>query len=66
VLDEIVPAAAPLEGLTEARHDTYRGSMHRFFETSFGVRMLKAQEKPDVEARLSLPRALASRRGMPV
>ncbi len=66
VHDEIVPAAALLEGLTEARLDIYRGSMHRFFETQFGVRMLKAQEKLDVEARLSLPRALASRRGMPV
>ena len=66
VLDEIVLAAALLEGLTKGRLHTYRGSMHRFFETQFGVRMLKVQEKRDVEARLSLPRALASRRGMPV
>ena len=66
VLDEIVLAAALLEGLTKGRLHTDRGSMHRFFETQFGVRMLKAQEKLDVEARFSLPRALASGRGMPV
>ena len=49
VLDEIVLAAALLEGSPKAKLDTYRGSMHRFFETWFGVRMLNAQEKPDVK-----------------
>ena len=34
VLGEIVLAAALLEGLTEAKLDTYRGSMHRFFENT--------------------------------
>jgi hypothetical protein len=66
VLDEIVLAAALLEGSPKAKLDTTRDSMHCFFGTPFGVRILKAQEKPDVEARLSLPRALVSRRGMPV
>ena len=32
-------------GLTKARVDAYQGSMYSFFETQFGVRMLKAQEK---------------------
>jgi hypothetical protein len=45
VLDEIVLAAALLEGLyPRPKLDTTRGSTYRFFETPFGVRMLKAQE----------------------
>jgi len=45
VLDEIVLPAGPFRGLTRARAEAYRGSMYSFFETQFGVRMLKAQEK---------------------
>ena len=45
VLDEIVLPAAPFRGLTRAKVDAYQGSMYSFFETQFGVRMLKAQEK---------------------
>jgi GntR family transcriptional regulator len=45
VFDEIVLPAALFKGLTKAKLDAYRGSMYSFFETQFGVRMLKAQEK---------------------
>ncbi len=45
VLDEIVLPAALFKGLTKAKVEDYRGSMYSFFETQFGVRMLKAQEK---------------------
>jgi GntR family transcriptional regulator len=45
VLDEIVLPAALFKGLTKAKVDAYRGSMYSFFETQFGVRMLRAQEK---------------------
>ena len=45
VLDEITLPAQLFRGLTKARYDAYRGSMYGFFETQFGVRMLKAQEK---------------------
>ena len=45
VLDEITLPAALFKGLTKARVDAYHGSMYSFFETQFGVRMLKAQEK---------------------
>ena len=45
VLDEITLPAALFRGLTKARVDAYHGSMYGFFETQFGVRMLKAQEK---------------------
>lgn len=45
VLDEIVLPAGLFKGLTKSKLDAYRGSMYSFFETQFGVRMLKAQEK---------------------
>ena len=45
VLDEITLPAALFRGLTKAKYDAYHGSMYSFFETQFGVRMLKAQEK---------------------
>jgi GntR family transcriptional regulator len=45
VLDEITLPAALFRGLTKAKVDAYRGSMYSYFETQFGVRMLKAQEK---------------------
>ncbi len=44
VLDEITLPAAQFRGLTRARYEAYRGSMYGFFETQFGVRMLKARE----------------------
>jgi GntR family transcriptional regulator len=45
VLDDITLPAALFRGLTRARCEAYRGSMYGFFETEFGVRMLKAREK---------------------
>ena len=45
VLDEIVLPGSLFRGLTKNRVDAYRGSMYSFFETQFGVRMLKAQER---------------------
>ena len=45
VLDEIVLPAALFKGLTRARVAAYRGSMYSLFETQFGVRIVKAQEK---------------------
>jgi GntR family transcriptional regulator len=45
VLDEITLPAVRFRGLTRARVEAYRGSMYSFFETEFGVRMLKADEK---------------------
>ncbi len=45
VLDEITLPAALFKGLTRARLEGYRGSMYGFFETQFGVRMLRAEER---------------------
>ena len=45
VLDEITLPASLFRGLTKARYDAHHGSMYGLFETQFGVRMLKAQER---------------------
>jgi len=45
VLDELVLPAALFKGLTRTRLESHRGSMYGFFETAFGVRMLKAEER---------------------
>lgn len=45
VLDEITLPAVLFRGLTRARYEAYHGSMYGFFETQYGVRMLKAREK---------------------
>jgi GntR family transcriptional regulator len=45
VLDEITLPAALFNGLTRARFAGYPGSMYGFFETAFGVRMLRAEER---------------------
>lgn len=45
VLDEITLPAVLFRGLTKARYDAYQGSMYGFFETEFGVRMLRATER---------------------
>jgi len=45
LLDEITLPATLFRGLTKAKLDAYRGSMYSFFETQFGVRMLRAQER---------------------
>ena len=45
VLDEIALPGGLFKGLTRSRVEAYQGSMYSLFETQFGVRMLKAQEK---------------------
>jgi GntR family transcriptional regulator len=45
VLDDITLPAGPFAGLTRARYAAYPGSMYGFFETAFGVRMLRAEER---------------------
>ncbi|HET8831847.1 MAG TPA: GntR family transcriptional regulator [Casimicrobiaceae bacterium] len=45
VLDEISLPATLFAGLTRARFAGYPGSMYGFFETEFGVRMVRAEER---------------------
>ena len=45
VLDEIWLPAAPFKGLTAERLMGHRGPMYAYFETEFGIRMIRADEK---------------------
>lgn len=45
IFDDITLPAALFTGLTRARYAAYPGSMYGFFETQFGVRMLRADER---------------------
>ena len=45
VLDEISLPASLFRGLTRERCAAYPGSMYGFFETEFGVRMVRAEER---------------------
>jgi len=67
VLDDITLPGALFKGLTKARADAYQGSMYSFFETQFGVRMLRAQEKlRAVAADVASARILKVRVGDPL
>jgi GntR family transcriptional regulator len=67
VLDEITLPASLFRGLTKARYDAYRGSMYSFFESEFGVRMLKAQERiRAVAADAATARILGTEPGAPL
>ena len=45
ILEDLWLPGAPFKGLTAERLSAYRGPMYALFETEFGVRMLRAQEK---------------------
>ena len=45
VLDEISLPATLFKGLSAAKFNEYRGSMYNLFETEFGTRMIRADEK---------------------
>ena len=67
VLDEITLPGGLFKGLTRSRVDAYQGSMYSLFETQFGVRMLKAQEKlRAVPADAASARILRVRPGEPL
>jgi len=67
VLDEIALPGRLFKGLTKSRVEAYQGSMYSLFETQFGVRMLKAQEKlRAVPADAASARILRVRPGEPL
>ncbi len=67
ILDEITLPGALFKGLTKSRVDAYQGPMYGFFETQFGVRMIKAQEKlRAVPADAASARILGVRTGDPL
>jgi GntR family transcriptional regulator len=45
VLDEILLPGALFKGLTAEKLSAWKGPMYRLFETEFGVRMIRAEEK---------------------
>jgi GntR family transcriptional regulator len=45
ILDEIVFAASRFPGLTLAELEEFSGSVYSFYETVFGVRMIRAEER---------------------
>jgi GntR family transcriptional regulator len=45
ILDEIVFAAGQFPGLTLAELEEFNGSVYSFYETVFGVRMIRAEER---------------------
>jgi GntR family transcriptional regulator len=54
ILEDLWLPGAPFKGLTADRLRSYQGPMYALFETEFGVRMVRAEEKiravlPDVE-----------------
>jgi GntR family transcriptional regulator len=67
ILDEITLPGGLFKGLTKSRVDAYQGPMYGFFETQFGVRMIKAQEKlRAVPADAASARILGVRTGDPL
>ena len=45
ILEDLWLPAAPFKGLTAERLGSYRGPMYALFETEFGVRMVRAEER---------------------
>ena len=45
ILDEIVLSAAVFKGLTAQRLNEFHGSVYSFFETQYGLRMIRAEER---------------------
>jgi GntR family transcriptional regulator len=45
ILDEIALAAARFPSLTVARLEEFKGSMYSFYETVYGLRMIRAEER---------------------
>lgn len=45
ILDRIILPAAPFKGVTAERIEEYNGSMYRMYETIFGLRMVRAEER---------------------
>ena len=45
IYDHIAIPAAPLKGLNAARIEENNGSMYSMYETEYGVRMIRAEER---------------------
>jgi GntR family transcriptional regulator len=45
ILDEVIVSAANFPGLTLAKVEESKGSIYSFFETAYGIRMIRAEER---------------------
>jgi GntR family transcriptional regulator len=67
VYDDITLPAVLFRGLTKVRYEAYRGPMYAFFESEFGVRILKARERiKAIAADAHCARVLGIAAGAPV
>jgi GntR family transcriptional regulator len=67
ILDEVVLSAALVPGLTMERIQESKGSIYSFFETAYGLRMIRAEERlTAVPANEFAARHLRVRKGAPL
>src|SRR5262245_42849363 len=67
VLDEISLPAALFKGLTPTKYEEHKGSLYRLFETEFGTRMIRADERlRAVAADAATAELLTVREGTPL
>lgn len=67
VIDEVWLPGALFRKLTAAIFDEYKGSLYKLFETEFGVRMIRAEEKLRAVAATSEDaKLLGVKKGMPL
>ena len=67
IYDHIIVPAAPFKGLNSARVEESNGSMYSMYESQFGVRMVRAEERlTAVAANLEVATALGLPLGFPL
>jgi GntR family transcriptional regulator len=67
IFDHIIVPAAPFKGLTGAKVEESNGSMYSMYESQFGVRMIRAEERiKAVGADAEVAKALGLKEGYPL
>jgi GntR family transcriptional regulator len=67
ILDEVVLSSAQFPGLNREKIEESRGSLYSFFETAYGLRMIRAEERlTAVAADEFTARHLAVKKGTPL
>jgi len=67
IYDHIIVPAAPFKGLNGAKVEESHGSMYSMYETQFGIRMVRAEERlKAVAAEAEVAKALGLKQGFPL
>ncbi len=67
IYDHLIVPAAPFKGLNSAKVEESNGSMYSMYESQFGVRMIRAEERlKAVAADKEVAKALALKEGYPL